>query len=74
MTLANLKRRLTRLEQAAGAADGICACGCGADVRDYDGPNSEHDATTDTRPARLCYRCGRPLLIVRLVHVEMWRA
>ena len=43
-------------------------------MRDYDGPDSEHDAEADTRPARLCDKCGRPRLIVRLVHVEMWRA
>ena len=60
MTLASLGRRLTRLERVVGAV-ALCRCGRGADVRDYDGPDSEQYAAADTRPARLCDRCGRPL-------------
>ena len=73
MTLASLKRRLSRLEQAAGAPAGPCMCQprrC--DMRDYTAPNCTDDPDTDTRPARPCDRCGRPLVILRLVHSKKW--
>lgn len=60
-----LRERVSRLEGARGADDGeVCACiPRRYELRDSSGD----DGAEDTRPARRCERCGRPVVIIRLV-------
>ena len=72
MSAATHRRRLEKLEQAAGISDGaICACKINSvDVRAYTGRDSQAAADADTKPARVCARCHKPMKVIQIVVVH----
>jgi hypothetical protein len=70
----SIKTRVRALEDDSGIArgdSGECACrSYNLDVRIYDNPDSQSQATADTAPGEVCEACGGEKRIIKVVYVE----